>query len=391
MSDPFAAVVTVRLRPGREASVRRRHPWLYRGALAAPLGASQGPVQVCAASGERLGIALPGGSGGSLALRMVSFGDERWDSAALHARLARALALRRRLDLDSDAYRLAHAEGDDLPGLVVDIYGSVAVVEPYEPAWEPYLGELAAWLVTATGVSDVLVRPAWAPGSASALRGRLPEAPVFVREGNVDLPADLVHGQKTGLFLDQRDNRRRLASLARDATMLNLFSYSGAFAVTALAAGARRAINVDASRPALELARLAYRRNSFQVADEDFVAGDAFEIVRERAAAGERHGIVVVDPPAFVKRAADRTRGLAGYRDINLFALRLVAPGGLLLTCSCSALVSEEQFGQTLFAAALDARRSVRVLARWGPAPDHPVSLFCPETRHLKAWLCAVE
>jgi 23S rRNA (cytosine1962-C5)-methyltransferase len=390
VSDPFAAVATVRLRPGRDASVRRRHPWLYRGALAAPLAAPAGPVQVCAAGGERLGVALPGGSGGALALRMVSFGDENWDAAALRARLARALALRRRLALDSEAFRLVHAEGDELPGLVVDVYGSCAVAEPFERAWEPYLGELAEWLATAAGVCDVVVRPAWGAEPARAVRGRLPEDPVFVREGAVYLAADLVHGQKTGLFLDQRDNRRRLASLARGMGMLNLFSYSGAFAVTALAAGARRAINVDASRPALELARLAYRRNGLAVAEEDFVAGDAFEIVRARAAAGERHEIVVVDPPAFVKRAADRTRGLAGYRDINLFALRLVAPGGLLLTCSCSALVSEEQFGQALFAAALDVRRSVRVLARWGAAPDHPVALTCPETRHLKAWLCAV-
>jgi len=391
MSDPFACAGTVSLKPGREASVLRRHPWVYRGALATPLPAGCAPLRVQAANGRPLGVALPGGSGGSLALRMVAFGDQAWDGAALAALVRRAAALRDRLALDADAYRLVHAEGDGLPGLVVDRYGAVAVVEPYEAAWEPYLPEIASLLADEQGVSTVLVRPAGgATRPVRVLRGHMPEVPLVIREGRLRFPVDVEAGQKTGFFLDQRENRRRLGAIAGGAQVLNLFSYSGGFAVAALAGGAVRAVNVDASAAALSLARHAYELNGLGVREPDFIEGDAFRVARDLVAAGERYGVVVVDPPAFVKRRGDLEDGLRGYKDINLQALRLTAPGGLLFTCSCSALVSEQHFGQSLFAAALDARRTLRVLERRGAGPDHPVSVFCPEAAHLKAWLCTV-
>ena len=389
MSDPFAIGGEVRLKPGREASVLRRHPWVYRGALAGALPAGAAPVRVLAANGRPLGVALPGGSGGSLALRMVALGEERWDGAALAARVRAALELRERLNLDADACRLVHAEGDGLPGLVVDRYAGTAVCEPYEPAWEPYLDAVGVLLAEALGVTSVLVRPPGQP--PRPLRGALPAGPVVIREGRLHFPVDLVAGQKTGFFLDQRENRRRLASLARGAGVLNLFSYSGGFAVAALAGGAARALNVDASGAALELARRAYEANGFPVSDSDFIAGDAFRVVRELAAAGERFDVVVVDPPAFVKRRGELQGGLRGYKDINLQAMRVLAPGGVLLTCSCSALVGEDEFGQALASASLDAGRALRVVERRGAGPDHPVSVFCREAAHLKAWVCAVD
>jgi 23S rRNA (cytosine1962-C5)-methyltransferase len=391
VSDPFECAGEVRLKPGREASVLRRHPWVYRGALGTPPAGGCAPVRVLAANGRPLGVALPGGSGGSLALRMVAFGEERWDAEALAALVRRAAALRERLALDADAYRLVHAEGDALPGLVIDRYGGVAVIEPYEVAWEPYLAGIASLLADALGLSTVLVRPAGtATRQVSVLRGRVPDPPLVIREGRLRFAVDVEGGQKTGFFLDQRENRRRLAALARGAEVLNLFSYSGGFAVAALAGGAVRAVNIDASVAALSLARRAYELNGLEVREGDFICGDAFRITRELAVAGEQFGVVVVDPPAFVRRRGDLEDGLRGYRDINLQALRLAAAGGLLLTCSCSALVSEQHFGQALFAAALDAGRTVRVLERRGAGPDHPVSVFCPEAAHLKAWLCAV-
>jgi 23S rRNA (cytosine1962-C5)-methyltransferase len=241
-------------------------------------------------------------------------------------------------------------------------------------------------------LATVLVRPPGRPaGRTQALRGLLPAAPVVVREARLRFPVDLEGGQKTGFFLDQRENRRRLAALAGGARVLNLFSYSGGFAVATLAGGASGVVNVDASAAALALARRAYELNGFRAGDRDFIEGDAFRVSRELAAAGARFDVVVVDPPAFVKRRSELAGGLRGYRDINLQALRLLSPGGLLLTCSCSALVGEEQFGAALFAAALDAGRALRVLERRGAGPDHPVSLFCGETEHLKAWLCAVD
>jgi 23S rRNA (cytosine1962-C5)-methyltransferase len=227
-------------------------------------------------------------------------------------------------------------------------------------------------------------------GEATALRGELPAAPVAIREGDVLLPVDLVAGHKTGFYLDQRDNRRRLGELAAGAEVLNLFSYSGGFSIAALAGGALRAVNVDASEEALALARLAYRMNGHLERDDDFVAGDAFDITRALVAGGGRFGVVVVDPPSFVRRRSELAGGLRGLKDVNLQALKLVAAGGLLLTCSCSALVDQEAFAGALAAAAVDAGRAVRVLEVRGAAPDHPVALACRETRHLQAWLCHV-
>jgi 23S rRNA (cytosine1962-C5)-methyltransferase len=391
MVDPFAPAGAVRLRPGRHASLLRHHPWVYRGALAEPLAAGLALVEVLAANGRPLGVALPGGSGGSLALRMVSFGGGEWSARALRSRLREAVALRQRLGLDSDAVRLVHAEGDGLPGLVVDRYADAAVVEVHEPAWEPLLAPVIEVLSGELGCTCVLLRRAFRDDArVEALVGEVPASPVAVREGRLRLSVDLVGGQKTGLFLDQRDSRRRIGELARGCTVLNLFAYSGGFAVAALAGGAARAVNVEASAPARELAIATYRLNDLVWRDDDYLLGDAFRLSRDLVAGGESFDLVVVDPPAFVKRQGQLEGGLRGYKDINLQALRLVARGGLMLTCSCSALVDDAAFDRTLAAAATDAGRTVRVLERRGAGADHPVSVACPETRHLKALLCAV-
>lgn len=388
--DPYRTVATVRLKPGREAALLRGHPWIYRGALADPVPDSLAPMRVVGSDGRALGTALPGASGGSLALRVVAASTESWDRTTLLGRLAAAVDLRRRCGIDADAFRIVHAEGDRLPGLVVDRYADHAVVQLFEPAWDAYLEDLAAGLERTVGITTVLVRRAARRGSVTALRGSVPSQPVVIREGRVSFPVDLTTGQKTGFFLDQRENRRRCAELAAGGSLLNLFSYSGGFAVSALVSGASRAVNVDASADALTLARQAYRINGLEADDGCFVAGDAFAVARDLVASGVRFDIVVVDPPAFVKRKTDLGRGFEGYRDINLQALRLVAPGGLLVTCSCSALVGSEQFESALLAAAVDADRSVQVVERRSAGPDHPVLLSCPETRHLKVLICRV-
>jgi len=389
-ADPFAPAAVVRLERGREIALRRRHPWVYRGALAGAAPPA-GAVAVQAADGAPLGTALVAAGGGSLALRMVAWPGETWDAALLRRRLAEAAALRARLGIDSDALRLVHAEGDQLSGLVVDRYAAVAVIETFDDAWLPYLDGIAAFLSGELGCAAVLLRRGEGRrGAVTALRGEVPAAAVAIREGAVRLPVDLVAGHKTGFYLDQRDNRRRLGELAAGAEVLNLFSYSGGFSVAALAGGAARAVNVDASAEALALARVAYRMNGFPDRDEDFVPGDAFEVTRALAASGARFGVVVVDPPSFVRRKAELPGGLRGLKDVNLQALKLVAAGGVLLSCSCSALVDHEAFAGALAAAAHDAGRTVRVLEVRGAAPDHPVVLACRETRHLQAWLCHV-
>jgi len=389
-ADPYRAGVSVRLRPGREAAVLRGHPWIYRGALAAPVPEPCGAVEVQSADGRTLGVALPGASGGSLALRMVTFGTGAWSRAAFTELVAQAVELRRRAAIDADAYRLVHAEGDGLPGLVVDRYERWAVVQLFEPAWRAYLADLATALADTAGIESVLLRRPGRAGGVETVRGEVPAERVVVRERLARFPVDVVSGQKTGFFLDQRDNRWRCAELAAGGGLLNLFSYSGGFAVAARLCGATAAVNVDASAGALELAREAYRLNSLPVDEASFVVGDAFRVSREMVASGVTYDTVVVDPPAFVKRTADLRRGLEGYRDVNLQALRLVTPGGVVVSCSCSALVSDAQFEGAVLAAALDAGRVVQVLERRSAGADHPVRLACPEPRHLKVLVARV-
>ena len=390
-TDLFAPVGEVRLAVGRDWPIRRGHPWVYRGAIVGAGPAGTAPVAVRAADGATLGVALPGGSGGSLALRMLTRGAKRWTLAVLHGRLHDAAALRARLALDSDAFRLVHAEGDLLPGLVIDRYADWAVIQPFEHGWHQYVDAIADWLAGEGGAGGIVLRRGGERGAGAAvLRGEAPTEPVVVREGSIRLPVDVLAGQKTGLFIDQRDNRRRDAELARGADVLNLFSYSCGFSIAALAGGARSAVNVDSSPATMDLARAAYRLNGFTLADEDFIAADAFQVVREMATSGRSFDLVVVDPPAFVRRRAQLEAGLKGYKDINLQAMRLLRLGGLLATFSCSALVDEAAFCDAVGAAAADLGVSLQILEIRGAGPDHPVLAACPEARHLKGLIAAV-
>jgi 23S rRNA (cytosine1962-C5)-methyltransferase len=208
------------------------------------------------------------------------------------------------------------------------------------------------------------------------------------RENGLRFFADVSGGQKTGFFLDQRDNRARLRALARGRRVLNLFSYSGAFSVAALAGGAVRAVDVDSSAPALSLAREHRSVNALSADGADLVQADVFEDVRRRVAEGQRWDIVVCDPPAFAKKKADVEKAARGYKDVNRLAMTLVSPGGWLLTCSCSGLVDPELFQKIVFAASAEAGAAFALTARQGAAADHPVSLDCPEGEYLKGlWM----
>jgi len=212
--------------------------------------------------------------------------------------------------------------------------------------------------------------------------------PVPFRENGLRFLADVSAGQKTGFYLDQRENRARLRSRAKGRSVLNLFSYSGAFSVAALAGGASRAVDVDTSAAALALAREHRRLNDLAAPPEDFVEADVFEDLRRRVEARESWDVVVCDPPAFAKKRADVDRAARGYKDVNRLAMRLVAPAGGLLTCSCSGLVSADLFQKIVFSASLEAERSFSLEARQGAGADHPISLDCPEGEYLKGlWL----
>ncbi|HQR47275.1 MAG TPA: class I SAM-dependent rRNA methyltransferase [Thermoanaerobaculia bacterium] len=386
---------TLSLKPGRDAATRRRHPWLFAGAVAREAGGGpDGLVEARAADGTFLarGFASPRSP---LVARWWTFADEPVDAALALRRLDDAMSLRTKVvPPETDGYRVVNAEGDFLPGLVVDRYAGVLSVqsttegtERARPLWLPALRSRFPG-ATILQRNDLPSRAAEGlPTEDERLAGEAspPRAPF--RERGLSFLADLAGGQKTGFFLDQRENRDLVRRHAAGRRVLNLFSYSGAFGVAALAGGAVSVTHVDASAPALELAREHHARNG--QAGADFVAADVFEDLRARVAAGEAWDLIVTDPPAFAKRRGDVERACRGYKDVNRLALKLLAPGGLLLACSCSGPVEADLFQKVLFAAALDAGVPARILEKRGAGPDHPVSVDCPEGEYLKAFLLA--
>ncbi|HEV8267743.1 MAG TPA: class I SAM-dependent rRNA methyltransferase [Thermoanaerobaculia bacterium] len=390
------------LRPGRDAATRRRHPWLFSGSVGRRGGdPSDGVVEVRAADGAFLGRGLAS-LGSPIVVRLFTFEDRPVDAALVTERLEAAFALRARVVPEAtDGYRLVNAEGDFLPGLVVDRYGDTLVVQASTEGidraralWLPPLLRLfresaardAAFVVAK---NDLASRKGEGLTLADeALVGESVPALVPFREHGLSFVADVGAGQKTGFFLDQRENRALVGSIAKGKRVLNLFSYSGGFGVYAMAGGAARVTHVDSSAPALELARENHRRNGHAVENGpvDFVAADVFDDVRARVAAGETWDVVVTDPPAFAKRKPDVDRACRGYKDVNRLAMKLLAPGGTLLACSCSGPVDADLFQKVLFSASLDAGVPMRLLERRGAGEDHPVSLDCPEGEYLKAF-----
>jgi 23S rRNA (cytosine1962-C5)-methyltransferase len=395
-------VRTLHLAKGRDAATRRRHPWLFSGAVARQEGASpDGVVEARDASGAFLarGFASPAAP---IVARFWTFEDRPLDESFVSGRVREAMELRQRvIPPETDGYRVVNAEGDFLPGLIVDRYGGVLVVqsttEGTERARTLWLPPLLAAFPGASILqkNDLTTRHGEGlPLEDELLAGAPAPASVPFRERGLSFVAGIAGGQKTGFFLDQRENRHLVRSLAAGRSVLNLFSYSGAFGVAALAGGATRVTHVDVSDAALARARENHRLNGQAVEGPETRVetreADVFDDLRARVAAGERWDFIVTDPPAFAKRKADVNKACRGYKDINRLAFQLLAPGGFLLACSCSGRVSPDLFQKVIFAAALDARRPARLLERRGAGADHPVSIDCPEGDYLKAFLLSV-
>jgi 23S rRNA (cytosine1962-C5)-methyltransferase len=328
---------------------------------------------------------------------------EAIDAAFWRRRVARAAALRRELVSGTDAYRLLHGEGDGVPGVIVDRYERFAVLKLYSAGLTPHRPDIveAIRLETAdlAGVygRDEIARddddegeaPAGAPGEGPAagrvLWGAEPPERVRVDEHGMKLLVDVRRGQKTGTFLDQRENRRMVRGLARGrAEALNLFGYTGGFSVAAALGGARHVVTVDQDRDAVALARDNFRENGLDPADHAFAAEDCFEILARYKKEGRRFDLVVCDPPAFAKSQRAVEGALAGYASLNRAAIAVLAPGGLLVTASCSARVSAEQFSDAVKEAAYKAKVDLALVAETRQPPDHPVSLQFREGRYLK-------
>jgi 23S rRNA (cytosine1962-C5)-methyltransferase len=386
----------VRLVRGREQPLLAGYLWIFAGHIEDVAGepAPGDVVEVCTHSGRIIGRGFFN-SHSKIRVRLLTLRNEPIDEEFWAARIAGAAALRKRLVSETTAYRLIHGESDLLPGLIVDRYGDVLVVQILSFGMECRKERLADLLMQATGATAVYLRN---DAHARSLEG-LPEGRGFLRgggptlieiqEGPARFTVDIEHGQKTGWFCDQRENRLAVASLAGGASVLEAFCHTGAFGIQAALHGATSVIGLDVSRDAITQARAHAAMNKVGGRCE-YREADAFEELRRIERAGGRFDLVVLDPPSFARTKLAVPQALTGYKQVNLRALRLVGPDGFLVSCSCSHHVSEEQFWSMLQDAAHDAKRQLRLIERRSQARDHPILAAMPETRYLKCVIAQV-
>ncbi|MCX7634823.1 MAG: class I SAM-dependent rRNA methyltransferase, partial [Syntrophales bacterium] len=332
----------------------------------------------------------------NILFRLLTFHtDENIDTDFWRRRIGAAAALRRRIiPPDTTAYRLINAEGDGMPGLVVDVYGPVGVISVETAGMEQRRGLLIDLLRAELALTAIYERSEGGARRREGLAERSgacygvpPASPLEIRENGLIFTVDIVGGQKTGFFLDQRDNRSLIAALSRGARVLNGFAYTGGFSVYACRGGAARVVSVDASAPACLMAERHLVLNGFSPQHHPVIREDMFRFLRETE---ERFDVVILDPPAFAKAAADVRAAARGYKDINLQALKLLTPGGLLVTFSCSNHISADLFTKIVVGAARDAGRTLRLLKHLGPGADHPTLPAHTEGRYLKGLLLGV-
>ena len=383
------------LKSGRERSLLRRHPWVFSGAAARLRGDPQlgETVEVRASDGSFLARAAYSPQSQIRARVWTWDPAEAVDEDFFRRRLQAALEARLHLGEagPQSACRLVHGESDGLPGLVVDRYAGLLVAQFLSAGPERWRETLTGLLASLTGAerlyerSDVDVRRLEGlPERAGPLRGLEIEERIEIRENGLRFLVDPRAGHKTGFYLDQRLNRRLVGELARGRQVLDCFAYTGGFTLNAAAAGAQSVLAVDASGEALALARENYRLNGLPEALVEWQEGDVFHTLRALRDRGRSFDLVILDPPKFASTAAQAERAARGYKDINLLALKLLRPGGLLATFSCSGGVSADLFQKILAGAALDAGVQAQILYALRQAPDHPVALNFPEGAYLK-------
>lgn len=380
----------LRLKPGKERPLRQHHHWIYSGAVASlPKTAL---AEVFSHAGERLGLAMLN-PGRSIVGHMLAFGEESIEEALVN-RLERAFALRQRLfDPNvTNAIRLINAEGDKIPGLIIDFYNGVLVLQLSHPGLEAFKPFIIDWLIKKLRPRSIYEK------STSFLRKKEgleevrahlygePIEEVEVLENGLRFAVNVVEGQKTGLFLDQREMRLLVRELAQKRRVLNCFAYTGGFSMAALAGGAAFVDSVEISKKCEPLLEKNLALNN--LSNHRFLAEDAIAFIAKKELP---YDLIILDPPAFVKKREDIDTAFRAYKDLNRMAIEKMPVGSLLLTCSCSYHVSEELFQNILFRASLEAKRNVRILGRHRAAHDHPISIFHPESSYLKSFLLAVD
>jgi 23S rRNA (cytosine1962-C5)-methyltransferase len=396
MAQPTTKVV---LKPGRDKPVRQRHPWIFSGAVERIQGsAGDGDlVQVCDPTGEFLATGYLNRRS-QIVVRLLTWDhDEPVDGTFWRRRLERSVQGRSGLigDPATDAYRLVNAESDGLPGLIVDRYGRWLVMQCLTLGVARRREEIAAQLagvVPAAGIyarDEAAVRRKEGLGLESGpLRGDVPPDRIEIVEHGHRFLVDIKKGHKTGFYLDQRENRLKAAPYCAGAAVLNVFSYTGGFGVYAARAGALSVANLDSSADALALAAENVALNGCAL--QEMVTGDAFQVLRRYRDQGRSFDVVILDPPKFAASQAQVLAATRGYKDVNLLAMQLLRPGGVLVTFSCSGLVSADLFQKIVFGARLDARREVQILEYLAQGSDHPVLLTFPESAYLKGLVCRV-
>jgi 23S rRNA (cytosine1962-C5)-methyltransferase len=387
------------LKRGKEESLLRFHPWIFSGAIASIEGAPDEGDVVDVYTHDGKWIAVGHIQVGSIAVRVLSFRHEPIDDDFWFRRLDVAFELRRSLGLvdrkDHNIYRLVHGEGDNLPGLVIDVYGHTAVVQAHSVGMHCNRMEIAQALMRVMGdrlngiyYKSETTLPFKADidrGNGYIIGGPTDDTPL---EYGMKMPVDWISGQKTGLFIDQRENRALLERYSKGRSVLNMFCYTGGFSLAALRGGAKLVHSVDSSARAIELTAGGVEDNFPGDTRHAAFAEDAFKYLERMDPV---YDLIILDPPAFAKHKDALKHALIGYRRLNQKAMEKILPGGILFTFSCSQVVSKDQFRMAVFTAAAQAGRSVKILYQLHQPADHPINIFHPEGEYLKGLVLQVE
>jgi 23S rRNA (cytosine1962-C5)-methyltransferase len=391
-------MTSIILKAGREKSLLRRHPWIFSGAIQqADANIAPGET-VDVLSSDRHFLARAAYSPVSqIRARVWTFDEEPVDSDFLRKRIQSAIQSREVWGLrrDTDSYRLIYAESDQLPGLIVDRYGDVLILQSLTTGAEFWKETIANLLLEETGLTTIFERSdadvrelEGLQPQVGLLLGVLPQLPVTIHENNLIFNVNFAAGHKTGFYLDQRRNRLRVRKLARDKDVLDCFCYTGGFSVNALSGGAKSILSVDSSSDALALCRENMSLNQLPADRHTTLEGDVFHLLRKFRDEGRSFDMIILDPPKFAPTAAHAEKAARAYKDINLFAFKLLRPGGLLVTFSCSGGVDAGLFQKIVAGAALDAGIDAQIVEHLSQAVDHPVALNFPEAAYLKGLVC---
>ena len=387
------------LRPRRARPFFARHPWVFDSSIERVAGQPEpgDAVEVVTSEGQFVATGLYNPTS-TIRVRLYRWGDGPLDEAFWSKSLTRAEQLRTAilgLGVDPSAYRLVSSEGDGLSGLTVDRYDRWLVAQFSSLALYARRELIVRLLIELTGVEGIIARTERGIAQKEGLKageqvtiGSIPGDPVEIVENELTFRVDLRSGQKTGFYLDQRVNRREVAGYCRGKRVLDLFCFSGGFSLNAARAGAVRALGVDSSAPAIELARQHAILNRIDTAE--FQTGDVLEVLERLRSDGKKFDVVICDPPKYAKQAKDVEHALKGYLRLNMAALDVLEPDGILVTCSCSGLIGSELFADLIGTVAEQSARPIQILDQRGQAPDHPVSASCLETEYLKCLICRV-